>query len=405
MLLALLALGAWMACAFLAQSAAALSTGAAVRWTGEGQGVSPDQMSRALRYAREDGAEDIPALTLWREQAGQTAQAGERSGAARVLELCGSGADLWPASFLAGYYPIPGDTGGCAVDRALAEALWGTGRAVGNELELDGRKLTVRGVFEGGDGLLLVQGETDSAQPYPNLFLKFSGGDAKAQAEGFLTRNQWSGGTLLDLPILSWLLESLAALPAVCLGAGILVRLLRRGLDMTAAPLLLAGYALPALAGAGVTLWAMGLPGIPGQLIPTRWSDFDFWARLVSDRAGELTDYLTLAPGVRDLRYWPLALGCVALAMAACALTVLAAERSRAETGRELLLGWGLCVGGTFAWALAFAGNGGVAVGRSMWLLPLLWLACDWCLERHRESLKPRGGETDEAVEEDAASL
>ena len=401
MVLALLALGAWMACAFLAQSAAALSAGVAVRWAGEGQGVSPDQLGRALRYAREDGAGEVPDLTLWRERAGETVRAGERSSSAKVLELCGSGADVWPAAFLEGYYPIPGDTGGCAVDRALAEALWGTGRAVGNELRLGDRVLTVRGVFEGTEGLALFQGEPASAEPYPNLLLRFSGGDAKAQAESFLTRNQWGGGTMLDLPILAWGLEALAGLPAFCLGAGILLRLLRRGLGMTAAPLLLAGYTFPALAGAGVTLWAMGLSGVPGQLIPTRWSDFDFWARLVSGRVGELTNYLSLAPGARDLRYWPLVLGCGVLALAACALTVLAAERSRAETGRALLLGWGLCVGGTFAWALAFAGAGGVAVGRSMWLLPPLWLACDWCLAAHRESLKPRGGEADGALEEE----
>lgn len=396
-ILALLALLCALGSAALAGQVRELSQGAVVRWP-EGEGVSPADLKRAERWAREDGEREGASLTLWQERPGEALKRadGLHGASATVLEFIGSAEELWPGELEAGSYPAPEDKEGCAVDRALAEALWGTGEAVGREIVWSGRSYYVRGVLRGDAGVALFQGGGATAQPYGNLLLRFRGGDASAQADALLRQNQWDGGTKLDLGLACWALELAAGLPAGLLCLGVLVRLFRRLRALAGTRVLLAAYLPPALGGAALALWAAGFPPyVPAQLIPTRWSDFDFWVRLASGRASEIRDYLALAPGARDARYWPLLLGGLLLALLACAFTVLSAERARAQTGRSLLQGWGFLLGAVFLIALGL----GVSPGRAVWTMPLIWLAADYVLGKHAEYWKPRRGREEERHE------
>ena len=332
-LLATLTLISWLGASFLAQHAGELSHGAVIRWKAGG-GISPVQLLRAERYAREDGGAAVPAAALWREHREGYVEggAGRCSTSAAVLELFGDVGEVWPAAFRYGNYPARGDETGCAVDEAAADALWGSARVVGQAVLWKGKTYYVRGVMKGSGGLLLGQGGED-AEPWPNLLL----------------------------------------------------RLFQRGRALTAAPLLLVCYLPPALLGAGTVLWCAGAPwSVPERFIPTRWSDFEFWVRLFSGGMEKLRGYLTLAAVQRDLRYGALAAGCALLSLTALALAVLAAERAGVRTERVLAVRacavWAL----TFGIALVFAPFGGVKVERPLWLLPAAWLLSDWCLERHR---------------------
>ena len=338
-LLATLTLISWLGASFLAQRAGELSRGAVIRWEAGG-GISPVQLLRAERYAREDGGAAVPAAALWREHREGYVEggAGRCSTSAAVLELFGDGGEVWPAAFRYGNYPARGDETGCAVDEAAADALWGSARVVGQAVLWKGKTYYVRGVMKGSGGLLLGQGGED-AEPWPNLLL----------------------------------------------------RLFQRGRALTAAPLLLVCYLPPALLGAGAVLWCAGAPwSVPERFIPTRWSDFEFWVRLFSGGMEKLRGYLTLAAVQRDLRYGALAAGCALLSLTALALAVLAAERAGVRTERVFAVRacavWAL----TFGIALVFAPFGGVKVERPLWLLPAAWLLSDWCLERHRRFLDRR---------------
>ena len=264
-LLATLTLISWLGASFLAQRAGELSRGAVIRWEAGG-GISPVQLLRAERYAREDGGAAVPTAALWREHREGYVEdgAGRRSTSAAVLELFGDGGEVWPAAFRYGNYPARGDETGCAVDEATADALWGSARVVGQAVLWKGKTDYVRGVMKGSGGLLLVQGGED-AEPWPNLLLRFRDGDAGTQAEHFLSQNQIPGGQMLDLSLLHQGLTALAALPGAALTLGILLRLFQRGRALTAAPLLLVCYLPPALLGAGAVLWCAGAPAVLGR--------------------------------------------------------------------------------------------------------------------------------------------
>ncbi|MFQ8761127.1 MAG: hypothetical protein ACLSAF_18485 [Intestinimonas sp.] len=253
-----------------------------IRWEAGG-GISPVQLLRAERYAREDGGAAVPTAALWREH---REVRGGRSRAAQ--HFGGSVGALWrrrgglARSLSIRKLPGQGDETGCAVDEATADALWGSARVVGQAVLWKGKTYYVRGVMKGSGGLLLVQGGED-AEPWPNLLLRFRDGDAGTQAEHFLSQNQIPGGQMLDLSLLHQGLTALAALPGAALTLGILLRLFQRGRALTARAAAAGLLSAAGAAGGGAVLWCAGAPwSVPERFIPTRWSDFEFWVRLFS---------------------------------------------------------------------------------------------------------------------------
>lgn len=382
---ALLFLCAWMAALCFAQQCGPLTQGAAVRWTGAGAGVSPADLCQAERWAAEDGSTSFPDLVLWQEQENQmlTDQTGERSTPVRLLTVFGQADLLWPGAFLRGGWPIRGDIQGIALDEAAAAALWGSTDVLGETVEWNGNTYTVRGVFQGDDGLALIQTEESSTQAMDRAILQFQDGGGGTETTAWLSQNGFPVGQVTDLPLLGWVLNSLAALPGLALGVVLLLRLGERLWRLRRSPLLLSQCLIPVLAAGGLTLWVLGFPWkIPDRLIPTRWSDFDFWTALAGELTEELWTAVSGAMGARDGLLWPAALGCLVWALAACAL-LAPAGRLRPETGTGLLLACLGAAGSVFVLTLLFARLGGGAPGRTWWLLPPLWLASDYGLRRH----------------------
>lgn len=407
--LGFLALAAWCACALLAQRAARMAPGPSVRWE-EDSGVSAAQWTRAERWTGEDGG-DFPEAVLWRTMEGAVSRTdGVRSAAPDLIGVFGDPGLLWPLGFTAGNWPARGDGEGCALSEDVADALWGGTDVVGQCVRYQGRTYYVRGVFQGRTGLAVFQGDGDGAERYQRMLMALPGGPEEGRA--FLSRAGLPQGECLDLELLAWGLGVLAALPAALLGLGILGRLLGRLWALRYAPLLLVQFVVPALAGGGAVLGALGFPPkIPARLIPGRLSDFSFWTGLLGQWSGAMKGELTSPLTAWDLALWGTALGCVLLAPVAAVLALSWARRAGAGTGRELFLGALACPAVLFAVLLLAAPFGGAAAQRGVWLTPPLWLAADWCLARHRRALRlneerredhgalPQAGETGRPAE------
>lgn len=389
LLLGFLALAAWCACTLLAQRFAQLSSGPSVRWE-EGSGISAAQWVRAGNWAREDGGEGYPDAVLWKTLEGAVSRSDSaRSVTPDLIQVFGDVGLLWPLGFTAGNWPARGDGEGCAISEDVADALWGGTDVVGESLQYQGRTYYIRGVFHGQAGLAVFQGDGDSTEPYHRMLLELSGGQEEGRA--FLSRAGLPQGGCLDLELLSWGLNTLAALPVALLGLGILLRLLRRLWALRHTPLLLGQFLMPALAGGGTVLWVLDFPpNIPARLIPGQLSEFSFWTELLHQWSGALKGELTSALTAWDLMLWGTALGCVLLIPIAAALSLTWARRAGARTGREMFFGALASMAGLFAVLLLAAPFGGVLPQRGVWLIPPLWLATDWCLDRHWANLRPK---------------
>ncbi len=403
-----LALAAWCACALLAQRADGFCAGTAVYWSGT-EGPSAAQLRRAEAQLAAGGRENLPRATLWRELGDQTvSQPGGGALRCDLLQCWGAAEDLLPLPLRAGFWPARGDTAGCAVDEGAAAALWGSADAVGRTLEWDGGRYTVRGVFRGDGGLVLVQGDPGLELPCGKLLLVFPEGGGREAAGAFLNAAGLAEGAVLDLPLLGQCLRGLSALPGGLLLVWIWALLLGRGRRLGGTPLLLACYLPAAVLCAGAALWAAGFPWtIPAQLLPSRWSDFSFWPRLLETHWARLTAFLAQSPGRRDVLLWPCALGVPLLAAAAGGLTALAARQTRGSTDGRCLAGCGAWLAGLSAaalWCACWDGGrlGGLALSRGMWLLPPLFLAVRRGLAVHAAALKPRGGHSHETQDRDS---
>ena len=402
-LLTLLALGLWIGAVTAAQRAGELAAGAEAAW--ENGGVSPAQVEKARRWAKEDGKADQPALSLWREEQDAAVQTGdgEKQASCRALFLYGDGALVWPAQFLGGSYPCSGEERGVAISSALADALWGSVEVLGQTLTLKGVSCRVWGVFREDSLLLLTQDTPDSEALYDHMVIPTDGGGVES-ARDLLNRYGFYGAALTDLPLFTWALTALAGLPGLALGLGLLLRLFRRGYLLRRSPALLARYLPPALAGACAVLWAMGpAESIPGRLLPTRWSDFDFWTALAGELRKEVGAVFSHAPFLRELRFWGMAGACLLLSLGALALIILWGERAKPSSLAGWWWGCVFVLGCVFAFAMAVKDGGGVTVPRGLWLLPGLKLTAEGYLLLHKKSLCPEERREDHEEAENGA--
>ena len=377
--LAALALALWCGGAFTAQRAQDALGAVSARWPAGG--VSPAQLEAQMDIFRQDGSKDLPGLTLWAQHAAQSAADGEdRTAKAAVLELYGPAEFLRADRYLSGSAPARGNTKTCALSRGAAFDLWGGMGVTGRSLTWGEQEYTVQGVFEGEDSLIIVQAEPESKDLFPNMQLYFAKGGGRQAAEEFLARTDFGNPQLLDMPLLGWALGMLASLPGPLIGIWLLARLTvhgfrlrgqRRKLLYTLAPAIL-------VVGADIFLLSRG-GGVPAALIPSRWSDFDYWSALLDNLGDRVKAWLSM-PQAGDISLLFSLLGAALLVSACLLVTAILLGMARVRKPLHALLACGGCVLLVFLMAAFYAGRGGLRVSPAMWLMPCLWIVTDLAL-------------------------
>ena len=198
------------------------------------------------------------------------------------IGYAGTAADCLPADYVQS--SAPGAVGQqCAISTALAWQLFGSNDILGQTVTLNRVDYTISGVFTAKTSILLYPARSG----FTHAALRGISADApKADAA------QWAAAA--GLPALQkldygpqrvWLARALCHLPAVLVGVCLLAAFL--GLVHSAPPVLRhTVYFAAALAFA--LLVPYFLQGLPGWLIPGRWSDFSFWPRLFQQIQSEI---------------------------------------------------------------------------------------------------------------------
>lgn len=270
--------------------------------------LTAQQIERARAYAEKNAA---PFLTFWTESS--TFVTFQEHGVQAAQILYDGDPELpYPVTYRHGGPPGLDKTS-CAVSTGLAWELWQADRVVGMTVEIEGTKYTVSGVFEeeacrlfrrADAGFTAVeipdtpQGE-DSYRYAQDLVAKSGLG----LASGILWGSGMAGigRALCFLPLIlaaCYLLVScfakLKKLPGIVWGVLILGAVL----------------ALPQI-----------LEAVPGWLVPTRWSDFSFYARLWDTFCQRWRELLLLNPTPMDAQRKTLFLGLLFCALGCCFLT------------------------------------------------------------------------------------
>lgn len=293
-LLAALMLTLWTLALGSADALGLTAVGVSAKWQ---DGVSPSQLVRAERRIAEDGGETAN-ITLCDTLSSAKLTVGEVEVEAELTRVYGDAEAVEPSGFVAGAHPPRGDAA-VSLSSALAEKLFGSSDIVGAELSIDGTPYTVRGVFDCPDLRALVMLSDDSSDTLTRALILTD--DGVERAETLLNIYGLPAAELCDLSLVAWTARAIAGLPAALLLVFTLGGLLKRGLRLRFYPLLLLGY-LPLAVLAAVGLYfAAGGVSMPARLIPSRYSDFEFWGRVFSRSTGALFGELASSPDRRAL--------------------------------------------------------------------------------------------------------
>lgn len=207
-----------------------------------------------------------------------------RSTQADILLFYGDLRRIVQAGMPQGSFVSSADAAGCALDRETAFALWGSDRVVGEKLVFEEKEYTVRAVLDSPSGTVAIPLSQGMGHSLSVLMLGAAGErDAQLSAQEFYGRHGLSAPDVLSTG--SWhqplarFFCLLPALPMLCL---LLAGMVRELWGMRETPVLCALWSLLVLAAVAALLLLSGVRlSFPKSLVPTRWSDFEFWGRLL----------------------------------------------------------------------------------------------------------------------------
>ena len=378
-LLGILALLLWCLALCLAARLGEQTKSVSFRWA-QGEGISPAAVLRQEKIAREDQMEEIPDIVIWKLQEEKTVsnQEQSREASTQLFSVFGAAERIAQAPLLKGAYPARSDIEGCIVSKGLAEAIWGNTDALGLTIALEGKLYYVRGVSDTAENQLLVQLEGDSQQLCENLEILFPGETTMTKAESYLAAADWSPAERFNSPILQWLIDILSHLPQLALAALLLVSLITKGWQLRHYKRLLLGYLPLGLGGSALALFALGKPNIPAELIPTKWSDFEFWQRLFSGAAGQWSSWFSQQRAGRDTALLYLTMAVLLLLAIAVPILLAACKNIQITTLEEAVV---TCIG---ILLVIYAGTKLFSsIATINWSIGAYAMPCIWCLISH----------------------
>lgn len=187
------------------------------------------------------------------------------------------------------------DKDGCLLDAATAKKLFRTTDAVGGSVKLGGETYIVRGVIDGPDRTIVTQLAGESGQMLTNITVS-----GVENTETFLLRHGLSAAMTVrssQYVALARVLYLLPALVVVLVGLRLLA-LLRAGWRSYQVRYLLISIAMLAVGTGGLLLL---FTIIPEMLIPSQWSDFEFWQTAGREFVQSVTDFIAAAKYRPDL--------------------------------------------------------------------------------------------------------
>jgi len=238
--------------------------------------------------------------TFWSETYSTAKTTRSETDTANIL-FDGDAGLVWPQEFLSGTFPGELDTDGCAVSDALAWALWGSTDVTGLSFELDGVVKTVRGVFRQEEAICFTAGTAKDQKGWYNVELAGTyQEDAYTQVESFV-QNLGLGtpDTIVDHQFLSGAAGILFWIP--CLYAFVIALLFSVRYIKKMSPLFRGGSILLLLFCFALLL-PIFLDTLPSWLLPTKWSDFNFWEALLDRIQGYLQSWVSMVPTMKDIQ-------------------------------------------------------------------------------------------------------
>lgn len=274
------------------------------------EGVTEKSLNEALMSDSEKQELRYMEVTAWKRIAEAEINNTDlrRTRTVSIVITGGNMAQTIPMALLQGNYVYPGDKKGCVIDKDTAYSLFGTEHAVSNIVTYNKKNYVIRGIVKTDERVFLIQGENERIA-YNNLEFIYSDKERGEALTGeFLLLNGMNNYVLIDGYFFGRLIHSLLTLPVwiFLLLAGYRIIMYYRGLKVSINKktyLLCGGILVLTLTGYGLLLYQFtGNPlYIPEKLVPTKWSDFDYWLKQYQILRDQIRQIRYLAPNPRDI--------------------------------------------------------------------------------------------------------
>ncbi len=280
-----------------------------------GEGVPLRTIERAVDNEVMKDANRIPTVTAWNCLIDQQVKNTVLSTTAktRLLEVCGDMSQVYPMELVSGIIPVKDDSNGCLLDRNTAYELFQSSDVIGNILTYQEKEYCIRGIIDTEERLIIIP-KVGSNHSYLNLELVYEDKENGEQlANEFIVQNALASSyTVLDACFYSEIIGLFYLFPAWILGLYLLFIMLKSIWERRTLPIQLIVYLIIFLVAWEGIRWVMDFQlSLPDRLIPTRWSDFDFWTRKYREQLEHWKDFAYLIPLPKDIFFFRFARRCV----------------------------------------------------------------------------------------------
>lgn len=274
------------------------------------EGITQQEIENALADEESRGSSSIPEVSAWSWCDKAEIKNNELKRSVRItpVTVYGDMGLALPMTLICGNLVYKEDRMGCVLDAETAYELFGVEKADGNIVTYQNSSYYVRGVVKTKYPMFLIQG-ADSTK-YSNLELLYQD---KERGEEFAQDFMYQNGLGTDFVIIdgyfySRMISKLLGMPLWFFFLAGTILIMREYLHNAAKlkPLTFAFYGLIGaliILGYGILLHqATGNPFyFPEKLIPSKWSDFDYWVRQYNLIKEQILQMKYLPPNPRDI--------------------------------------------------------------------------------------------------------
>ena len=222
-------------------------------------------------------AEPELAVVGWAEESLQSANnpdLGKIASDLDVLIIKGSSNLLVKGSNL-----FADDLEGCLIDNDTSYKLFGSSNCVGREIVYNDRTLIVRGILKGSKANIMIQATEDSSQVLDGLTIDGTGLTLN-KIEDFKMKfgiNEMA----INGDVYYMIAKFIALIFPIIALVLILIKVITSLFKSRNKPVLVSLYVLMAIASIFIFLKVANIKiSIPLDMIPNKWSDFDFWSKM-----------------------------------------------------------------------------------------------------------------------------
>jgi len=246
---------------------------------------------RAIEIQETEQKEDIPVnFTLWGETKSQTVENTElyRSARLNVLTVYGDAGLVLPSDGILNR----DDYEGCLISEDMAYELFQSTNVIDQIIEYGGRSYIIRGTIPNVEEVLMIQATALTSEVMNRISVEITSGQrARVVVEGLANRYGFPNESR-SVQVYSEWSGMIIGVILLVMGAGILIPLIKICINCRKQPAL-------CLVNCGITfllllifMWIVkSYYHYPDDMIPNRWSDFEFWTDLFEQK---WTEFLAL---------------------------------------------------------------------------------------------------------------